>query len=107
MERPLKHLTDAEDFFRFFRIPYDSNIVMVTRLHILKRFRQYLELENLHEKDPANAFEWEKQRSLLVKAYDDFVRSTPLKEKVFPVFHQGSSPFIPLAAMGRGVGNAD
>ena len=38
----LKALSSAEDFFAFFAVPFDEPVVQVNRLHILKRFYQYL-----------------------------------------------------------------
>ncbi|PRX26169.1 electron transfer flavoprotein [Paraburkholderia sp. BL18I3N2] len=39
----LRHLSSAEDFLRFFDIAFDEKVVNVRRLHILKRFFQYIE----------------------------------------------------------------
>ena len=38
----LKALSSAEDFLRFFGVPFEESVVHVNRLHILKRFYQYL-----------------------------------------------------------------
>ncbi|HEY0200457.1 MAG TPA: nitrogenase-stabilizing/protective protein NifW, partial [Burkholderiaceae bacterium] len=38
----LKALSSAEDFLQFFGVPYDQKVVNVSRLHILKRFFQYI-----------------------------------------------------------------
>ncbi|WP_027417114.1 nitrogenase-stabilizing/protective protein NifW [Aneurinibacillus terranovensis] len=96
MNNPLNDLHDAEDFFHYYQVPYDNKVVSVSRLHILKRFRQYMEEEQLHKAIPVDPAVWEKQRHLLRQAYDDFVQSTPLKEKVFPVFYQSNAVFIPI-----------
>lgn len=90
----IKELHDAEDFFYFYEIPFDHKVVRVTRLHILKRFRQYLDKEQLTEiVSERDGETWSKQRELLQKAYEDFVTSSPLVEKVFPVFGQQSAFF--------------
>ena len=38
----LKALSSANEFLDFFGIAYDESVVNVNRLHILKRFYQYL-----------------------------------------------------------------
>ena len=37
-----KKLVDAEEFFIFFNLPYDQKFVNVNRLHILKKFSQFM-----------------------------------------------------------------
>lgn len=81
----LKALSSAEDFLQYFGVPFDQQVVNVSRLHILKRFFQYIGKENLlaitNEVDLFTQY-----REQLVKAYEDFVKSTPAQEKVFKVF---------------------
>lgn len=38
----LKALSSAEDFLQYFGVPFEQGVVNVSRLHILKRFFQYL-----------------------------------------------------------------
>lgn len=81
----LKALSSAEDFLLYFGIPFDQQVVNVSRLHILKRFFQYIRQENLlAQTDELGLFT--QYREQLVKAYADFVASTPAQEKVFKVF---------------------
>lgn len=81
----LKALSSAEDFLQYFGVPFDQQVVNVSRLHILKRFFQYIRQENLlAQTDEVGLFT--QYREQLVKAYADFVRSTPAQEKVFKVF---------------------
>lgn len=81
----LKALSSAEDFLQYFGVPFDQQVVNVSRLHILKRFFQYIRQENLlAQTDELGLFTL--YRAQLVKAYDDFVKSTPAQEKVFKVF---------------------
>jgi len=81
----LKALSSAEDFLNFFGLPFEPSVVQVNRLHILKRFYQYLhkatDLAGLDEVEM-----YRRYRALLTQAYGDFVRSTPAQEKVFKVF---------------------
>ncbi len=81
----LKALSSAEDFLQFFGVPFDPSVVNVSRLHILKRFFQYIRQDAvLAQADELQMFT--AYRSLLQKAYGDFVTSTPAREKVFKVF---------------------
>jgi len=81
----LKALSSAEDFFAFFAVPFDEAVVQVNRLHILKRFFQYIRQENLlAQSDELELYT--AYRTQLMKAYADFVKSTPAQEKVFKVF---------------------
>jgi nitrogenase-stabilizing/protective protein len=80
----LKALSSAEDFLNFFGVAYEQPVVNVSRLHILKRFFQYIRQEQGIPKEEPALFAC--YRSLLTKAYGDFVSSTPAQEKVFKVF---------------------
>jgi len=83
--RQLKALSSAEDFMQYFGVPFDQKVVNVSRLHILKRFFQYIRQENLLvQTDELKLYTL--YREQLVKAYADFVTSTPAQEKVFKVF---------------------
>lgn len=83
----LKALSSAEDFLNFFGVPFDQKVVNVSRLHILKRFFQYIRQEKgLPTSDEPALFT--AYRGLLVRAYQDFVSSTPAQEKVFKVFQE-------------------
>lgn len=81
----LKALSSAEDFLQYFGVPFDQHVVNVSRLHILKRFFQYIRQENLLTQTEELGL-YTLHRELLVKAYADFVTSTPAQEKVFKVF---------------------
>lgn len=81
----LKALSSAEEFLQFFGVPFDQKVVNVSRLHILKRFFQYIRQQTaLPQDDELQMFTL--YRNLLMKAYADFVISTPAQEKVFKVF---------------------
>jgi len=81
----LKALSSAEDFLRYFGVAFDQQVVNVSRLHILKRFFQYLRQENVNAQTDELGL-YTLYREQLVKAYADFVTSTPAQEKVFKVF---------------------
>jgi len=81
----LRQLSSADDFLQFFGVPHDKAVVNVSRLHILKRFYQYIRQEPNLPEDNEQAL-YQCYRALLIKAYGDFVKSTPAQEKVFKVF---------------------
>ena len=75
----------AEEFLNFFNVEYEQSVVNVNRLHILKRFNQYLRATpGTADMDDSTLRGVCKEQ--LTKAYSDFVRSTPAQEKVFKVF---------------------
>ena len=91
-------MTSAEDFLNYFGIAFDPTVVEVNRLHILKRFRDYLQ-----RADPTD---WEGYAQSLRQAYQDFVVSDALTEKVFKVFHRQTGRRevrIALADIGHSV----
>jgi nitrogenase-stabilizing/protective protein len=81
----LKALSTAEDFLLFFGVAFDQKVVDVSRLHILKRFYQYIRQQNLQAQTSEFGL-YTSYREQLVRAYADFVTSTPAQEKVFKVF---------------------
>jgi nitrogenase-stabilizing/protective protein len=95
----LKALSSAEDFLVFFGLPYEERMVQVNRLHILKRFYQYLHTTaDLAGLDEVAMFR--RYRELLAKAYQDFVVSTPAQEKVFKVFQDtGGTQHVGMAGL--------
>lgn len=99
--KELGRLSSAEDFFVALDLPYDPEIVNVARLHILRRMGQYLRGDALEGLDDAATRQ--ACRAHLATAYQDFVRSSPIAERVFKV-HQDAvkpakQPFVPLSAL--------
>ena len=90
-------LVSAEDFLDYFDVAYDAGVVQVNRLHILQRFHDYLgRCAAAHT--PTHA----ESRASLARAYDDFVHSDAITEKVFKVLQRASGvATVPLAAIGR------
>lgn len=100
LAQKLKQLSAAEEFLEFFGVPYDQSVVNVSRLHILKRFYQYMRQEcGLDELDEIDMFK--KLRALLATAYQDFVRSTAAQEKVFKVFQDAEHKSVSLDSLRR------
>ena len=80
----MSKLSSAEDFFRFLDVPYDPAVLNVARLHILRRMGDNLRKADA-ESDETKARAY--FRAHLEQAYEDFVHSSPIKERVFKV-HQ-------------------
>lgn len=85
----LKNLSAAEEFFSELDVAFTPHVVHVNRLHILKRFQQYLARHPVPE-----SLSEEEQRTLyrqhLQQAYQDFLDSSPAAEKVFKVFQDAA-----------------
>lgn len=94
MNNPLKELQDTEDFFHFFRVPFHPEILKISRVHILKKFRYYLQEEGYMDADSNDKEIWNVQRALLTRAYRDFVRPTPLRQRFFSEFYKKNGQFI-------------
>jgi len=99
----LSKLSSAEEFFRFLDVPYERSVLNVARLHILRRMGDNL------RKAPAESDDTKTRayfRAHLERAYEDFVRSSPINERVFKV-HQDAVrpnpvPLVRLSVPGSG-----
>ena len=87
----LKALSSANEFLDFFGIAYDEQVVNVNRLHILQRFHDYL-LKQAPNLPPEEEMQRGIYRLWLERAYQDFVTSDSLTEKVFAVFQHVAKP---------------
>jgi nitrogenase-stabilizing/protective protein len=98
LDEAMDDLVSAEDFLDYFGIEYDASVVHVNRLHILQRFHNYLSMTALPEAEDARRTLYV---SALEHAYQDFVKSDALTEKVFKVFHmhEPQTKFVPLTAI--------
>ena len=101
----LNRASSAEDFFTLLGVAYEHKIVNVARLHILRRMGQYLASESFG--GLADAVVAERCKQVLERAYEDFVRSSPLDQRVFKVLKDAVAPreptkpanFVPLDAL--------
>lgn len=107
----LAKLSAAEEFFACLGVAYDPAVVHVARLHILRRMGQYL-----RESQADEAFSRMDDAQLrllcrehLANAYQDFVVSTPIQERLFKVHRDAvapkaepQKPFVPLTALTGG-----
>jgi nitrogenase-stabilizing/protective protein len=97
-EEDLSELESAEDFLGYFGIDYDPAVVHVNRLHILQRYHDYLVGHRQRQGEPGR----EDYRTLLTRAYTDFVNSDACTEKVMRV-HQKASGIarVPISSIVR------
>ena len=98
LDEAMEEMVSAEDFLEYFGIGYEPSVVQVNRLHILQRFHNYLAKATLSEDETARRVVY---TTLLRQAYQDFVKSDALTEKVFKVFHmhEPQVKFVPLSAI--------
>ncbi len=100
LDDALDELTSAEEFLEYFAIPFDASVVHINRLHIMQRFHDYLSQgsDALAEHGGNDDARKAVYRALLGRAYQDFVESDALTEKVFKVFHmhEPQTAFVPL-----------
>ncbi|MEQ1530211.1 MAG: nitrogenase-stabilizing/protective protein NifW [Methylococcales bacterium] len=87
-EEEMEEMESAEDFLQYFELAYDQTTVHVNRLHILQRFHDYLSqgAEHMPEDEDSKR---QVYKTLLSRAYQDFVESDAQTEKVFKVFKMG------------------
>ncbi|MBI5331463.1 MAG: nitrogenase-stabilizing/protective protein NifW [Betaproteobacteria bacterium] len=99
LDEALDDLESAEDFLNYFGIAFDPAVVHVNRLHILQRYHNYLARAGALPQ--AEAPRREAYAAHLARAYQDFVQSDALTEKVFKVFHmhEPQTAFVPLSAI--------
>jgi nitrogenase-stabilizing/protective protein len=102
----LRTLSAAEEFFTLLGVDYDPKVVNVARLHILKKMGQYLASEEL-EGVPSQVAT-ARCKAVLERAYEDFVKSSPLDHRVFKVLKEAvetkagpakPASFVPLDAL--------
>jgi nitrogenase-stabilizing/protective protein len=86
----LSKASAAEEFFTLLGVDYDPKVVNVARLHILRRMGQYLAGEDFTgATDDAVV---ERCRTVLERAYADFVASSPIDQRVFKVLKDAVAP---------------
>ncbi len=99
LNEAMDELSSAEEFLEYFGISFESSVVQVNRLHILQRFHNYIaKAGTLPEVEAARRVVY---ATLLQQAYQDFVKSDALTEKVFKVFHmhEPQTRFVPLSSI--------
>jgi nitrogenase-stabilizing/protective protein len=100
----LRRLSAAEEIFQYLGVPFESSIVNVARLHILRRMGEYMASEPLGGLSDEEVRE--RCRVHLQTAYQDFIDRPPLEQRVFKVHKDAvrakapkQAPFVPLTAL--------
>jgi nitrogenase-stabilizing/protective protein len=95
-------LVDAEEYFQFFKLPYDPQIVNVNRLHILKKFSQYMKEIDAKSPQLSDEEKLNQYSTALASAYQVFLTSTSLEQKLFKVFHDKPQNVVLLTEINPG-----
>lgn len=92
-----RQLVDAEDYFRFFSLDFDPQVLNVNRLHILRHFSNQLSSQTpTSEVAETEAQCFERHRQALVEAYALFEHSSGVEQKLFAVFRQTPGHIVRL-----------
>ncbi len=94
-------LTDAEQYFEFFGLDYDPQVVNINRLHILKKFSQSLEEIDNKFVEAAEAEKLSFYREALETSYATLQTSNAIEQKLFKVFHQKPHNVVMLSDIGN------
>lgn len=86
----LNRTSSAEDFFALLGVDYDPKHLNVVRLHILRRMGQYLVSEDFSGMPDEEVTL--RCKAVLEQAYEDFLKSSPLDERVFKVLKDAVAP---------------
>jgi nitrogenase-stabilizing/protective protein len=87
-------LKDAEDYFQFFGLSYDPQVVNVNRLHILRKFSQMVQAI---DKGQSEAELLAAYGQALQTAYTLFLTSTSVEQKLFKVFQDRPKNVVKLS----------
>jgi nitrogenase-stabilizing/protective protein len=98
----LGKLPSAEEFFQYLDVSFDPVVVQVVRLHILRRMGQYIkgsEVDGVFEglADPEIKAMC---KTHLENAYQDFLESTPMQERLFKVLKEAVQPKVEPKKVG-------
>ncbi|MFB2939289.1 nitrogenase-stabilizing/protective protein NifW [Aerosakkonemataceae cyanobacterium BLCC-F154] len=83
-----RKLTDAEQYFQFFELPYEQQLVNVNRLHILKKFSQLMAEIDANFPNDSDEEKLAKYKDALIDAYNLFITSSGVEQKLFKVFKE-------------------
>ncbi|MEO1402754.1 MAG: nitrogenase-stabilizing/protective protein NifW [Cyanobacteria bacterium J06635_1] len=87
-------LKDAEEYFQFFGLAYDPKVVNINRLHILRKFSQLVQEV---DKSQSDAQKLDAYRQALQTAYDLFLTSNSVEQKLFKVFQDKPKNVVKLS----------
>ncbi|MBF1999416.1 MAG: nitrogenase-stabilizing/protective protein NifW [Synechococcales cyanobacterium C42_A2020_086] len=91
-------ITDAEQYFEFFDLPYDPSLVNINRLHILQKFSNLI--KTLDTSGMNEAEKLQEYKFALQQAYEVFLVSNSLEQKLFKVFNKKPQNVVLLSEIG-------
>lgn len=94
-------LSTAEEYLEFFGIPFEPKVVHVSRLHILKKFSQLKREIDQKELGLTPSELFGRYKSAMEAAYQLFVISTAVDQKLFKVFNETPPGFVSLVSIER------
>ncbi|NEO98023.1 MAG: nitrogenase-stabilizing/protective protein NifW [Symploca sp. SIO2E9] len=89
-------LVDAEEYFKFFKLPYDQQVLNVNRLHILKQFSLSIKEINKDYPDLEESDILSKYKAALEEAYQVLLNSSGVEQKLFAVFQKPKNNVVML-----------
>ncbi|MDV2995462.1 MAG: Nitrogenase-stabilizing/protective protein NifW 2 [Chroococcidiopsis sp. SAG 2025] len=95
-----QQIVDAEQYFEFFGLPYDAQFVNVNRLHILQKFSNYIKAIDRDSPELNDEQRLSQYRNALQQAYDVFLASKPVEQKLFKVFNEKPHNVVLLTEIG-------
>lgn len=90
-------LTDAEQYLEFFQLPYDPQMVNVNRLHILRKFSNLIKAAPAELAQAPESEQLAYYREALQQAYDVFLTSNSVEQKLFKVFQEKPNNVVLLS----------
>lgn len=89
-----KQLVDAEDYFSYFNLPFDPQMLAVNRLHILRHFAD--QLVAIDSKTTSAEERHQRYREALELSYRTFLSSSAVDQKLFAVFQKKPGHIVKL-----------
>ncbi|MEB3359920.1 MAG: nitrogenase-stabilizing/protective protein NifW [Synechococcales bacterium] len=90
-------LSTAEEYLDFFGLSYDPAVVSVNRLHILRKFSEFVQELDVPGQDLSEEEILKQYQVALQNAYNLFLTSTSVEQKLFKVFQQPHSNVVTLS----------
>ncbi|MCL2892058.1 nitrogenase-stabilizing/protective protein NifW [Brenneria tiliae] len=103
----VSQLESAEDFLRFFAIPFDERSVRVKHLHILHAFNLRLRRYQLFDEPPLaprqrQQFRLQQVRAMLLESYRHVVGGELRERSPLKVYQRSARCFIPWLLLDEG-----
>ena len=94
-----RKLADAEQYFQFFQLPYEQQLVNVNRLHILKKFSQLMTEIDANFPNDSDEEKLAKYKDALIDSYNLFITSSGVEQKLFKVFKEKPKNVVLLSEL--------